>query len=181
MNRSMQQLATSLLLAAALFTSGCKSDAGPSSAPTPTPEKRAALSPKEAVQSFRDVLRGEMVDTAIFLVDDLDYGSPAAEQTRGKIKALSHDVALGGYDFVGIDQKIEGNCAVVIVRESGLNRNGYNAIYLVHRSNRWSISPDVWSYDRFLGMDSAQLARFRELERWYQIRRGELRAATDPR
>ena len=164
----------------ALALTGCKSDGdtGPSPAPAPAGQGdlKSNLTPKQTVQSFRDVLRGEMVNTALFMLDEVDYGSQAAELIRVNIKKMSDDMVHRGLDFRPLEQELMHDCAAVIVRETGPNRNDLAVIYLIFRNNRWHISPQVWSYERMLNLDSGQRSRFSDLQRWYQIRRGELRA-----
>lgn len=164
-----------LLLIAAL--TACQATPAPTPAPPSTTTAAAPLLPLDVVQRFRDALRAEMVPAALFMLDEVNYGSPAAEQVRLRIKRLAEEVARGGYDFKPIDQHIEADCAAVIVRENPGQPGPaqFAAFYLIHRGDGWKLSPEPASFERMLRLTSAQATTFRVLERWFQLRKADLK------
>lgn len=173
----MRTIITIFALLAVLLAGCVSTSPAPSPKWLPTPAATPAATPSQVVQRFRDVLRAEMVPTALFMIDDLNYGSPAAEQVRQRMTRLAEEMAKKTYDFKPVDEQVQDGCAAVIVRENFL-RTGpgqYTAFFLVERDGMWKIAPEPTDYNRFLSLSPAQATTFRVLERWFQLRKADLK------
>jgi hypothetical protein len=147
---------------------------------TPQAAERAEVrtySPMEVVEQFRASLLAGMVPAARFQLDEISHDTPAGDHYKQRLSRLAADMAAGGYDFRAVEQKVQQDCAAVLVRENP-TRGGapqYSAIWLIKRNTAWKISPEPWAYRRIAGLTAAQAGTFAALDQWVQVRRGELK------
>jgi hypothetical protein len=147
---------------------------------TPTPKlvsKATPNTPTQAVAQFHDVLQADMINVAVFSLDEIQYGTPAATVIRQNVAQLSKSMTTGGYDFTIVDHKIDQNTAVVLVQESPVKQQApsYKSIFLIRRNDIWKIAPRIFKYDSILGLTRAQAKQFSGLEHWFHLKRADLK------
>ncbi len=180
MIKAQRKTTTAALLLALLLAllAGCAAprvDVQP--APAPSASATGAVRPPvEVVADFRATLRTEDVSTALFLLDEVDYSSPAAGQLRLRMKRLSDDMTRGGYDFRPVEELVRDGCAAVIVRETTGQATGgqFAVFYLIQRNSGWKLSPEPAQFERINGLTAAQRMTFHSLEKWFQLRKADL-------
>lgn len=147
----------------------------PSIGPGPTQQRSSSQSgAKETMERFRAVLLGDDINTAMWMLDNIDPSIPAAQSQRQKIKALSNRMKHQGYGFTVIEAKEIQDCAVVIIRDN--QQPGVvnlDPVYLIDRDGRWLISPSLSTWNQMGYLSKAQYDRFKELKYWFEIRKAE--------
>lgn len=171
----MKQLGGVMLVMCLLVACSTPREAAPPVAAAPA--GREIRSPLNVVADFRATLRAQAVSDALFFIDVVDYGTPAAEQVRFRIRQLAESMASGAYEYKPVEELAIDDCAAVIVRENP-NRTGpaaYGLYYLIKRDERWKISPEPQNYQKILGLTAAQGKTFLALDRWFQLRKADFK------
>ena len=171
----MKQLGGAIIVVLSLVACSAPREAAPPVSTVRTVKE--IRSPMNVVADFRATLRAQAVSDALFFIDEVNYGTPAAEQVRFRIKKLADEMAGGAYDYKPVEEQIQDDCAAVIVRENP-NRPGpavYGLYFLIKRDERWKISPEPQNYQKILGLTAAQGKSLLALDRWYQLRKADLR------
>lgn len=132
------------------------------------------------MERFRAVLKGEDVNTVMWMLDNIDPSIPAAASQRNRMRTLSRRMTQGGYDFKVLEAKEMDDCAAAIIRDNQ-NRGAadYSPVYLVQRGGRWLVSPSLSTWDQMGRLTKGQLDRFKELKYWYEIRKAEYKVILD--
>lgn len=149
----------------------------PSNGPTLTSSQERSLhqrSAKETMERFRAVLLGDDVNTAMWMLDNIDPSIPAAQSQRERIQNLSNRMKHQGYGFKVLEAKEMQDCAVAIIRDN--QQPGVvnlDPVYLIKRDGRWLISPSLSTWTQMGHMSQSQYARFKELRYWFEIRKAE--------
>ncbi len=132
------------------------------------------------MERFRAVLLGDDINTAMWMLDNIDPSIPAAQSQRVKMQTLSNRMKREGYDFKVLEAKEMRDCAVAIIRdnsdEAGVN---LDPVYLINRDGRWLISPSLYTWDQMGYMSKAQFDRFKELKFWFEIRKAAYMVSLD--
>lgn len=99
------------------------------------------------------------------------------EHLKGKVKRFI-DLTGKGWDFEIIEEKIDGDCAVVIINESkkaGRKTFDIDPVYLIKQGGEWKVFPDLTDWDIAESVAKDKVASFKKLEAWYEVRKVELK------
>jgi hypothetical protein len=101
----------------------------------------------------------------------------ATEHFKGKVQRFI-DLAAKGWDFEIIDEKMEGDCAVVIINESkkaGEKAFDIDPAYLIKQGGEWKVFPDVSDWDIAEQVAKDKVDSFKKLEAWFRTRKAEIK------
>lgn len=101
----------------------------------------------------------------------------ATEYFKGKVQRFI-DLAAKGWDFEIIEEKIEGDCAVVVINESkkeGRKAFDFDPAYLIKQGGEWKVFPDVSDWDVAEQVAKDKVDSFKKLEDWFKSRKAELK------
>ncbi len=186
MKDAFASLLCSWLTTALLVALGCQQQQHQQQqqpAPAPmNPKIKAALelgeatTPREVVERFRAAMKYNDVPAALNMVDEINYGTPAATSTRQRFEKIGIDMSRGGEDFKVLESQQEKECAVVLVQQNP-GRTGpaeLAAIFLIRRYEEfWLISPDLFGYAGIRNLSPAQQASFKALDTWHRKRKAD--------
>ena len=101
---------------------------------------------------------------------------------KGKVKRII-DLTGKGWDFEIIEEKIEGDCAVVVINESkkgGKKSFDIDPAYLIKQGGEWKVFPDVSDWEIAESVAKDKVASYKRLEAWFKIREAELKKKSSP-
>jgi hypothetical protein len=101
----------------------------------------------------------------------------ATEHFKVKVQRFI-DLAAKGWDFEIIDEKMEGDCAVVIINESkkaGEKAFDIDPAYLIKQGGEWKVFPDVSDWDIAEQVAKDKVDSFKKLEAWFRTRKAEIK------
>lgn len=99
------------------------------------------------------------------------------EHLKGKVKRFI-DLMGKGWDFEIIEEKVEGDCAVVVINESkkeGRKTFDIDPAYLIKQGGEWKVFPDITDWDIAESVAKDKVESFKKLEAWYKVREVELK------
>lgn len=101
----------------------------------------------------------------------------ATEYFKAKVQKFI-DLTGSGWDFEIIEEKIEGDCAVVVINESkkeGKKAFDLDPAFLIKQDGEWRVLPDVtdWKIVKKVAKDKA--ASFEKLVVWFDKRSDQLK------
>ena len=99
------------------------------------------------------------------------------EYLKGKVQRFI-DLTSKGWDFEIIEEKVEGDCAVVVINESkkaGQKAFDLDPAYLIKQGNEWKVFPDVSDWDIAEQVAKDKVDSFKKLEAWFKARKAELK------
>lgn len=134
--------------------------------------------PFQVVQAFHDRLQAGDADGAMALWAAIPEaaGSPWLVEQAEDLAAFAGMLGTGQWDFVPVEERIDGPAAVVIINETvkrGRPSVDYDPIWLRLEDGQWRISPEMTDYRPLCG-DPAVVGRFAALEQWFDARKQEL-------
>ena len=101
----------------------------------------------------------------------------ATDYFKGKVQRFI-DLTAGGWDFEIVEEKIEGDCAVVIINESkkaGKTAFDIDPVYLLKQGDEWKVLPDLSDWDIAEQVAKDKVGSFKKLEAWFGKRKDELK------
>lgn len=101
----------------------------------------------------------------------------ATEYFRGKVQRFI-DRTSKGWDFEIIEEKIEGDCALVVTNESkkaGEKPFDLDPAYLIKQGGEWKVFPDVSDWDIAEQVAKDKIDSYKKLEAWFKVRKAELK------
>ena len=99
------------------------------------------------------------------------------EYLKGKVKRFI-DLTGKGWDFEIIEEKVDGDCAVVVINESkkeGRKAFDIDPAYLIKQDGEWRVFPDVSDWDISEQVAKDKVETFKKLEAWFKARKVELK------
>jgi Domain of unknown function (DUF4878) len=99
------------------------------------------------------------------------------EHLKGEVKDFI-DLTARGWDFEIIEEKIDGDCAVVIINQTkkeGRKSFDIDPIFLIKQDGEWMIFPDLtdWNIAKHVAKDKVDT--YTKLEEWFDARKTELK------
>jgi hypothetical protein len=99
------------------------------------------------------------------------------EYLKEKVKRFI-DLTGKGWDFDILEEKADGDCAVVVINES--KKDGGEAFdidpaYLIKQNGEWRVFPDVSDWDIAEQVAKDKVDAFKKLEAWFKERKAELK------
>lgn len=101
----------------------------------------------------------------------------ATEYFKGKVQRFI-DLTADGWDFEMIEEKIEGECAVVVINESkkeGRKAFDLDPVYLIQQGGEWKVFPDLSDWDVAEQVAKDKVDSYKKLEGWFKLRKAELK------
>ena len=140
-----------------------------------------ATSPKEVLSVFKKSAQTKNLEATWKYVAKFE-GLPdrATEYFKGKVQRFI-DLSSNGWDFEIIEEKIDGNCAVVIINElkkSGNKTFDLDPAYFIKQGDEWKVFPDVSDWDVAEKVAKDKVASYQKLEAWFKARKAELKKVT---
>ncbi|GAA5495136.1 hypothetical protein Rhal01_01308 [Rubritalea halochordaticola] len=135
--------------------------------------------PKQALEAFKKALKAKDVEAArrhIVLYDILPERS--IKEFKRHINDLI-ELHQNGWDFTLLEEKIEGDCAVIIINESKKNGKAsfdIDPVYLLRQDGQWKVFVNMSSYRLAVEADQTKEPTFLLLKDWYKNRKAELKA-----
>lgn len=132
-----------------------------------------AVEPREALADFKDSAKRGDFEAVWKKMLKIPNISPEGDVTyREKV---NKDMARfkEGADFVIIDHKIDGDCAVVLVneiKESNGKGANYDPIYLLKQDGEWKFFPNFSIYRQAAQIAPDNVETFKRLQVWYDKR-----------
>lgn len=137
-----------------------------------------AGTPTEALAAFKKSAQAKDFEATWKQAAKFD-GLPdqATKHFKGKVQRFV-DRSAAGLDFKIIEEKIEGDCAVVIINESkkaGEKAFDIDPAYLIKQGGEWKVFPDVSDWEIAEQVAKDKVDSFKKLEAWYKARKAELK------
>ncbi len=88
------------------------------------------------------------------------------------------DLTDKGWDFEILEEKIEGDCAVVVINESkkdGKKAFDLDPAYLIKQDGEWRVFPDVSDWDMAKQFAKDKVDAYQKLEAWFEERKEVLK------
>lgn len=106
----------------------------------------------------------------------------ATEYLKKRVQRII-DLLSGEYDFEIIEEKIENNCAVIVINESlkgGEKAFDLDPVYLIKQDGEWKVMPDFtdWRIAEEVAKDKVE--SYKKLKMWFNKRKGELKQTLRP-
>lgn len=101
----------------------------------------------------------------------------ATEYLKGKVQRFI-DLTSKGWDFEIMEEKVEGDCAVVVINESkkaAQNAFDLDPAYLIKQGDEWKVFPDVSDWEIAEQGAKEKVDSFKNLEAWFKTRKAELK------
>ena len=103
------------------------------------------------------------------------------EQVTAQLKSEVQDfidLTARGWDFEIIEEKIEGDCAVIVINESkkeGQKSFDIDPVYLIKQDGEWKVFPDLTDWEIAEQVAKDKVETYKKLEEWFEARKDELR------
>lgn len=137
-----------------------------------------AGTPSEALGAFKKAaLTKNFVDTWKHVAKFDGLPKEATEYFKAKVQNFI-DLTGKGWDFEIIEEKVEGDCAVVVINESkkeGKKAFDIDPAYLIKQGDEWKVFPDVSDWDIAEQVAKDKVDSFKKLEAWFETRSEELK------
>lgn len=137
-----------------------------------------AATPKQTLITMRDsAKKGDFDATWKHTVKVKKIPAQAEEHFKGKIKRMIKLMAQG-WDFDIKEEKIMGDCAVVVINESkkaGKLSFDLDPVYLFKQNGHWKVFADLSDWDVIEYVDKGKVDTFKKLEQWFKQRKAVLK------
>ena len=138
----------------------------------------AEKTPMQVLSAMREsAQKGAFEATWKHTVKVKDIPAQAEEQLKGKIRKIIK-LFSRGWNFDIKEERIVGDCAVIIVNESkksGKASFDLDPVYLFKQNGEWKVFPDLSDWDLIEYIDKEEVETFKKLEKWYRKRETVLR------
>ena len=134
--------------------------------------------PIDALSAFKKAAQAKNFEATwkhVAKFDDLP--DQVTEYLKGKVRRFIDYVSRGS-DFEIIEEKIEGDCAVVVINESkkeGRQAFDIDPAYLIKQDGEWRVFPDLSDWDIVEHVAKDKVDSYKKLEAWYKKRKVELK------
>lgn len=108
-----------------------------------------------------------------------DLPDQVTEQHKSKVQKFI-DLAANGWDFEILEEKIEGDCAVIIINESkkeGQKSFDIDPVYLIKQDGEWMVFPDLSGRHIVEQYAKDKVDTYTKLKEWYKARKTEIKAS----
>lgn len=138
----------------------------------------AGETPSEALGAFRKSAQAKDFESTWKGAAKFE-GLPdeVTEYLQGKVKRFI-ELAGRGWDFDIIEEKVDGDCAVVVINESkkeGRKAFDIDPAYLIKQDGEWKVFPDISDWDLAEQVAKDKVETYKKLEECYKARKTELK------
>ncbi|MBK1883121.1 hypothetical protein JIN85_11885 [Luteolibacter pohnpeiensis] len=141
---------------------------------------QAALAgaPMEALTAFKKAAQNKDFDATWKHAAKFE-GLPddATDYFKGKVQRFI-DLTSNNWDFEILEEKVEGDSAVVVINESkkaGRKAFDLDPVYLIKQGSEWKVFPDVSDWNIAEQVAADKVDSFKKLEAWFKARKAELK------
>lgn len=141
-----------------------------------------AGTPTEALAAFKKAAQAKDFEAAWKQAAQFEGLPPdATDYFQGKVRRFI-ELTGKGWDFEIVEEKLEGDCAVVVINESrkaGARAFDLDPVYLIRQGEQWKVFPDLsdWEVAEHVAKDKVE--SFKTLEAWFKARKAELTKEND--
>lgn len=99
------------------------------------------------------------------------------QHLKGEVKDFI-DLTARGWDFEIMEEKIDGDCAVVMINEhkkEGRKAFDIDPIFLIRQEGEWMVFPDLTDWDIAKHVAKDKIDTYTKLEEWFDARKIELK------
>ena len=140
----------------------------------------SAETPSETLNAFKKAAQAKDFEATWEHTAKFE-GQPEALTNHFKTKVQRViDMMEKGWNFEVLEEKIDGNCAVVVINEAkkaGEDAFDIDPAFLVKQGDSWKVLPEITSWRAAGEALKDQVATLEKLNVWYRGRKVELKAA----
>ena len=141
-----------------------------------------AGTPSEALAAFQKSAQSKDFDaTWKHVVKFEGMADRETQYYKGKVQRII-DLAKEGWAFEIMEEKTEGDCAVVVINESkkaGKKSFDLDPAYLIKQGEEWRVFPEVSDWELAEHMAKDKVETFKKLEAWFDARKDVLKKAQE--
>ena len=150
-----------------------------------------AGTPTEALKAFQQAVKDQKFEDAWKRTAQFDGASEEVTQyLKSRIERILNLSATGwGFDI--LDEKISGDCAVLVINEiksAGQTALNIDPVFMIKQGAEWRVMPGItkWDLTRNIAaekqpdsmkLDQTKQAAFKELDKWVDERKEALQEA----
>ena len=134
--------------------------------------------PTDALAAFKKSAKAKDFEAAWKHVAKFEGLPPAATKHFKEEVQEFIDLTAKGWDFEIVEEKVEGDCAVVVIKESkkgGEKTVDLDPAYLIKQGDEWKVFPEVTDWEVAEHAAKDKVAAFKKLEAWFTARKAELK------
>ncbi len=141
-----------------------------------------AGTPSEALGAFKKAAQTKSFEETWKHAAKFD-GLPkeATEYFKAKVQKFI-DLTGKGWDFEIVEEKIEADCAVVVINESkkgGQKAFDLDPAFLIKQDGEWRVLPEVTDWKVAKKVAGDKVGSFEKLSTWFETRSVELKKKED--
>jgi hypothetical protein len=99
------------------------------------------------------------------------------EQLKGEVQDFI-DLRARGWDFEIMEEKIDDDCAVIIINESkkeGRKSFDIDPVYLIKQDGAWMVFPHLTNWEIAEQVAKDKVESYKKLEEWYKTRKAVIK------
>lgn len=148
-----------------------------------------AGTPTEALKSFQQATKDQKFDAAWQNTAQFEGASDDVTQyLKSRVERIMK-LAADGWGFDILEEKIIGECAVIVTNEStkaGRKASDIDPVYMIKQGDHWRVLPEITNWDMTkwipadkqpasMKFDEKKASAYRELEKWFAERKAVLK------
>jgi hypothetical protein len=134
--------------------------------------------PSEALGEFKRAAQSKnFEDTWKYAAKFDRLPKEATEYFKAKVQRFI-DLTGKGWDFEIIEERVEGDCAVVVINESkkeGKKAYDLDPAFLIKQDGEWRVLPEVTDWKIAKKVAEDKVSSFEKLSTWFETRSEELK------
>lgn len=153
-----------------------------------------AGTPTEALKAFQQAAKDQKLKDAWKYTAQFDGASEeVAQYLKSRVQRILK-LSADGWGFEIIEEKISGDCAVIITNESmkaGKKAFDIDPVFMIKQGEQWRVMPEITRWDMTrsipadqqpasMKLDETKVAAYKELEKWVDERTEALRKERKP-
>ena len=139
----------------------------------------AAETPTEALKAFRKAAKANDFEAAWAHTAQFETPAEGTEYFKGRVQRVL-EMMEKGWDFEALEEKIDGNCAVVVINEAkkaGEDAFDIDPAFLIKQGDTWKVLPEITGWRNAGDFLKDQVPTLEKLKVWYRGRKVELKEA----
>ena len=153
-----------------------------------------AGTPTEALKAFQQAAKDQKLEEAQKHTAQFEGASEDVSQyLKARLQRILKLFA-DGWGLEILEEKISGDCAVIITKESakvGKKAFDMDPVYMIKQGEEWRVMPEITKWDMTkrippeeqpasMKLDERKLAAYKELEKWFDERKEALKKERQP-
>ncbi len=143
-----------------------------------------AGTPTEALKAFQQAAKDQKLENAWKHTAQFEGASEELTQyLKSRVQRILK-LSADGWGFEILEEKINGDCAVIITNEStkaGKKAFDIDPVFMIKQGQEWRVMPDITQWDMTesiptdkqpasMRLDERKVAAYKELEKWVDER-----------